>query len=180
MQAGSVASQELADRGVGAERCEQLDMAVPDVEQGRVDTLIGHRLAMHERHSERVAVERERRVDVRDGDADVIDRGQHCATRIPVRQRDGRARAGSIAVAAASPSRPWPDPGRARAGDPAHDPLDVIALDDLLDQQGGGDLVELGAMAVQDGHGAIAAPGRQAREPPCRAGGGSGQRPRGR
>ena len=48
-------------------------MAVADVEQRRVDALLGDRLAMHERHSERVAVERERGVDVVDGDADVID-----------------------------------------------------------------------------------------------------------
>ena len=52
-------------------------MAVADVEQRRVDALLGDRLAVHERHPEHVAVEGQRRVDVLDGDADVVDRGQH-------------------------------------------------------------------------------------------------------
>ena len=73
------AAQELAHRGVGPERLEQLDVAVADVEQRRVDALLGHRLAVDEWHAELVAVERERVVDALDGDADVVDRGQHGA-----------------------------------------------------------------------------------------------------
>jgi hypothetical protein len=37
---------------------------------------------MHERHAERVAVERERGFEVFDGDADVIDCGEHRARRL--------------------------------------------------------------------------------------------------
>ena len=79
MESRPPAAQELADRGIGAERLEQLDVAVADVEQCRVDALLGHGLAVDEWHAELVAVERERVVDALDGDADVVDRGQHGA-----------------------------------------------------------------------------------------------------
>ena len=115
MQSRPPAAQELADRGIGAERLEQLDVAVADVEQRRVDALLRHRLAVDERHAELVAVERERVVDALDGDADVVDRGQHGAaehidrprlgTTAPVR---GGGAVGCVSVDAAARPRWMP------------------------------------------------------------------------
>src|SRR6185312_13164849 len=81
------AAQELADRSLGPERLQQLDVAVADVEQRRVDALLRHGLAVDQWHAELVAVQRERVVDALDGDADVVDRGQHGPPRISVATR---------------------------------------------------------------------------------------------
>ena len=43
VQAGAVLGQELADRRVGAERPQQLDVVLADVEQHRLDALLGRR-----------------------------------------------------------------------------------------------------------------------------------------
>ena len=51
-------------------------MRVADVEQGGVDPLLGDGLAVHQGHPQRVAVDRERGVDVLDGDADVVESRQ--------------------------------------------------------------------------------------------------------
>jgi hypothetical protein len=77
VQARALLRQEPADRRLRAKRGQQLDMALADVEQDRLDALLGHRLAMHERHPERVAVERDCAVEVLDGYADVIDAAEH-------------------------------------------------------------------------------------------------------
>jgi hypothetical protein len=79
VQARASLGEELAHCGVGTERLEQLDVAVADIEQDSLDALLGDRLAVNERHPEHVAVALERFVDVVDGDADVVDRGQHAA-----------------------------------------------------------------------------------------------------
>ena len=79
MESRPPAAQELADRGLGPKRLQQLDVAVADVEQRRIDALLGHGLAVDEWHAQLVAVERERVVDALDGDADVVDGGQHGA-----------------------------------------------------------------------------------------------------
>ncbi len=50
----AAAGEELPDGGVRAERLEQLDVAFADVEQRRLDALLVHRLAVDERHPERV------------------------------------------------------------------------------------------------------------------------------
>ena len=77
VKTGAAAGEELADGGVGTERLEQLDVTVSDLEQRRVDALLLHGLAVDERHPEGIAVDRQRGVDVLDGDADVVDGGQH-------------------------------------------------------------------------------------------------------
>ena len=74
VESRSALAQELADHGLRIERRQQLDVAVADIEQGRVDALLGDSLPVYELHTERVPVERQRRVDVRHGDADVVDR----------------------------------------------------------------------------------------------------------
>src|SRR6185437_3486033 len=51
MKPRPAAAQELADRGVGPERLEQLDVAVADVEQRRIDALLRHGLAVNEWHA---------------------------------------------------------------------------------------------------------------------------------
>ena len=48
VQARALAGEELADGGVGAERPQQLDVAVADVEQDRLDALRLDRLAVRE------------------------------------------------------------------------------------------------------------------------------------
>ena len=52
-------------------------MVLADVEQHRLDALLGDRLAMHDGHPVGPLVERERRVEVGDGDADVVDPAEH-------------------------------------------------------------------------------------------------------
>src|SRR5258708_37193652 len=79
VQARPALGQELADRGLRSQRREQLEVPIPDVEERRVYALGLDRLAMHERHPERVAVEREGRVDVLDGDPDMVDSSEHWA-----------------------------------------------------------------------------------------------------
>ncbi len=49
VQARAPCVEELADRGVGAERAQQLDVALADVEQYRLDALRLDRLAVRER-----------------------------------------------------------------------------------------------------------------------------------
>ena len=77
MQPGPAPREEAADRRVRGQRRQQLDVAVPDVEQRRLDALLGDRLAMDERHPVRVAVHGDRRLEVLDGHADVVDAPEH-------------------------------------------------------------------------------------------------------
>ena len=77
VQPGPATREETADRRVRGQRRQQLDVAVPDVEQRRLDALLGDRLAVHERHPVRVAVHGDRRLEVLDGDADVVDAPEH-------------------------------------------------------------------------------------------------------
>src|SRR4051794_8183292 len=74
-----VLGQELADGRVRAQRRQQLDVALADVEQDGLDALGLHRLAVDEVEVEVGVVERERRVEVLDGDADVVDAREHAA-----------------------------------------------------------------------------------------------------
>ena len=60
-----------------AERAEQLDVALADVEQDRLDALLGDRLAVGQGHAEGTLVKLQCRVEVVDRDADVIDPVEH-------------------------------------------------------------------------------------------------------
>src|SRR3954464_14416271 len=79
VQARPVLGQELADRRVLAERLEQLHVPLADVEQHGLDALGLDGLAMDEGHVEVGVVELQRGVEVRDGDTDVVDAGEHAA-----------------------------------------------------------------------------------------------------
>ena len=60
-------------------RREQLDVALADVEQHRLDALLGDHLAVAEPQLEAVAVELERGLELLHGDADVVDAAEHRA-----------------------------------------------------------------------------------------------------
>ena len=79
VETGALALEELADRRVGPERAQELDVAVADVEQDGLDALLLDRLAVGERHRHRALVERQRGVEVVGGNADVIDQAEHPA-----------------------------------------------------------------------------------------------------
>ena len=112
-----------------AERREQLDVALADVEQDRLDAVLGDRLAMDERHPEGSLVERDRGVEVLDGDADVVDPAETRPLSLARRLRRGRRERDAVAAApldlesAASarararrrPRRPRPAPRRSTA-----------------------------------------------------------------
>ena len=88
MQAGSALFEEAADRRVGRQRRQELDVALADVEQRRLDALLGHRLPVHQRHPVRVAVDGDRGVEIGDREADVVDASEHdgeCTLRLAVR-----------------------------------------------------------------------------------------------
>src|SRR4051794_29457840 len=93
VQARALLGQELPDRRVLAERREELDVVLADVEQHGLDALGLDGLAVDELDREVALVELERGVEVLDGDADVIDAGQHppeaspWAGRAPARRR---------------------------------------------------------------------------------------------
>ncbi len=52
-------------------------MPVADVEQGSLDALLAHRLPVDQRHSQRLRVQSQRGLEVLDGDANMVDGGQH-------------------------------------------------------------------------------------------------------
>jgi hypothetical protein len=80
----AAAREELADRGIGAARGDQLDPRVADLEQDGVG--VGERVAGHRHGAEQLLVERLRRAEVVDRDADVIDAlHRHPAVRLSVR-----------------------------------------------------------------------------------------------
>src|SRR5262245_8160845 len=70
--------EELPDRRLGPERAEPLDAPVANGHRDRLDTLLGDGLAMLELRAERPPIAIDRIVEVRDGDAEVVDaRGRH-------------------------------------------------------------------------------------------------------
>ncbi len=79
VQSRSPAVEELPHRRVGSERAQQLHVAVADIEQHGLDALLTDRLAVDQRHPQAVAIERDRRLEIIDGDADVVDGAQHGA-----------------------------------------------------------------------------------------------------
>ena len=64
VQPGPALGEELADRRVVVQRREQLDVVLADVEQRRLDALLGDRLAVHEREAVDVDVEVDRLLEV--------------------------------------------------------------------------------------------------------------------
>jgi hypothetical protein len=77
MDARTALCEELPDRCLGTERGKKLDVRVADAEQYCLHPLLRHRLAMLDRHPEQLGVELDRRVQVLDGDADVVYLREH-------------------------------------------------------------------------------------------------------
>ena len=73
VEARSSLGEEPADRRVRPERGEQLDPRRTDEERRRLDALLVDALAVLERRAEEGDVQRDRGVEVVDGDADVVD-----------------------------------------------------------------------------------------------------------
>jgi hypothetical protein len=65
------------DRRLVAQRAQELDVALADVEQHGLDALFLDHLAVDELHVVGLRVQRDRGVEVLDGDADVVDPGEH-------------------------------------------------------------------------------------------------------
>lgn len=82
VNAGPIPREELPDHRVGAERPQQLDVAVADAKQNRLDALLLHGLAVLERHAQPLAVERDRLVEVLDRHSYVVYASEHGVSRI--------------------------------------------------------------------------------------------------
>ena len=77
---GPLPVEELRDRRVGRQRRQQLDAARPAVADGEhrlADALLLVDLLVHASQAEGSRVERDGLVEVGDGDADVVDAGEH-------------------------------------------------------------------------------------------------------
>ena len=77
MQARPARGEELADRRVGPERLEQLDVALADLEQDCLDALPFDGFAVLLAHPEAVLVQLDRSVEIVDCDSDVVDASEH-------------------------------------------------------------------------------------------------------
>src|SRR6266542_3404933 len=73
VQPRTAAGEELADRRLLAEGGEQLDAAAADAHGRRLDALLGDGLAVLEPGAEESVVRGQRRVEIVDGDAEVMD-----------------------------------------------------------------------------------------------------------
>src|SRR6185437_5748586 len=131
MQAGAALLQVLPNRCVRAQRLQELDVAVADVEQRGLDALRLHRLAVGERHAEGLLVEGEGALEVVGGDADVVDSAEHGPGSLRSRERiPGRALAAARLLLDTEdlPQRGHPDlqllRGWLLGGD---QPLDLVA-----------------------------------------------------
>src|SRR5512133_1766629 len=65
--------QELADRSLLAERGQELDASLADLERRGLDALVGDGLAVLEARAEQLLVRRHRLVEILDGDPEVVD-----------------------------------------------------------------------------------------------------------
>jgi len=70
---GAASREKAADRGVRAERVEELDPRVADSERRRLDPLLRHDRAMLDRRAEETGVRLDGAVEVVDRDAEVMD-----------------------------------------------------------------------------------------------------------
>ena len=93
LDAGAAAVEELRDRRLGGERREQLDAraGVADAHHRLAHALLLVGLLVQQRHAVRLLVERDGRVEVGHGDADVVDVGEEVRREWRSwSQRDGR------------------------------------------------------------------------------------------
>jgi hypothetical protein len=73
MHAGPALSEKLPDGRIVAERREQLDPLLADADRGSLDALVVHARTMLEAAAEEALVRGHRIVEIRDGNADVVD-----------------------------------------------------------------------------------------------------------
>ena len=73
MHSGAVAREKTPDGSVGAERGDQLDAAVADLHRRCLHALLLDTFPMLEPGAEQLLVRPHRLVEIRDGDADVVD-----------------------------------------------------------------------------------------------------------
>ena len=73
MHAGAAAGKEAPDRRVLSRRREQLHAAAPDEERGRLDALLGERIAVLHRRAEQPLVRRDGLFEVLDRDTEMMD-----------------------------------------------------------------------------------------------------------
>src|SRR4051794_22669431 len=150
VQPRPAAGEEAADRRVGLQRRQQLDVAGTDVEQDRLDALLLDDLAMRERHAVGPLVQRDGGVEVVDGDADVVDLGEHAApeSRWP---RPGSARGRPLAGAHGGGDADLADRLRLAVGRAAgHDRVDLAAVEDLVGEQLPGEALEQVAVLLDE------------------------------
>src|ERR1700678_2684539 len=88
MQAAAASREELADRIVGVERLEQLDLALARLEQRRADALLLNRRTLREMQGERGAPDFQPGVEIRHDDADVMNLLEHRCRASCSRDRD--------------------------------------------------------------------------------------------
>ena len=79
MQARAALVDVLRDRRVGRRRLEQLELRLADRHEVRAHALRRDLFRRFDLEPERVAIERERRGEIRDRDADVIEDGFHAS-----------------------------------------------------------------------------------------------------
>jgi hypothetical protein len=79
VQALATSLDELADRRLGPKWAKQLDVAFADVEEDSLDTLGLDGLAVRDGHPEGALIKRDRGVEIRYCDADVVDAAEHGA-----------------------------------------------------------------------------------------------------
>jgi len=77
MKAGAASREELPDRRVRPERAKQLHVALADAKQHGLHALLLDGLVVLDRHAEPLFVQRDRPVEVLDGNADVVDPAEH-------------------------------------------------------------------------------------------------------
>jgi hypothetical protein len=108
-------------------------MVLADVEQHGLDALLLDDLAMRDGHAVGLFVQGDRGVEVLDGDADVVDPGEHPGPEsslplgVLLRRRDAQVRQGPAAL---------------DARHALHDAVDLRALERLVLEQLGGDAVQ--------------------------------------
>jgi len=79
VQPGTALLRVLRDRRIGRGGFEQFELGLANRQKMRADALRRHIFGRLDLEAQRIAIERERRTEIFDGDADVIEDGLHAA-----------------------------------------------------------------------------------------------------
>jgi hypothetical protein len=77
VEPGAALGEEAPDRSFLAEWPKQLDMGIADSEEHRLDALLGNGLAVLQRHAKALRIELDCRIEILDGDAEMVDCLKH-------------------------------------------------------------------------------------------------------